>query len=179
MMNEPPSPRPANEPPSLDAGLLPAPQLLGPGEHSFPTKYAQHRMTLRIEPSIYLQRLIEDFTRFGGRIVIRKFDAPRDLMALAEPVIINATGLGSKELFSDESLVPLKGQLTLLLPQPEITYQTSGGLTPAPPDVLGIHMMPRSDGIALGGTSQRVSGRSSRTTANGRVVESTSRSSRR
>jgi len=64
-------------------------------------------------------------------------------------------GLGSKELFSDESMVPLKGQLTLLLPQPEVTYQTSGGLTPTPPDVLGIHMMPRSDGIALGGTSQR------------------------
>ena len=155
MMNEPPQPRPANEPPSLDAGLLPAQQLLGPGEHPFPTKYAQHRMTLRIEPSIYLQRLIEDFTRFGGHIVIRKFDTPRDLMALAEPVIINATGLGSKELFGDESMVPLKGQLTLLLPQPEITYQTSGGLTPTPPEVLGIHMMPRSDGIALGGTSQR------------------------
>jgi D-amino-acid oxidase len=90
-----------------------------------------------------------------NRRAFLSFDTPRDLMALAEPVIINATGLGSKELFSDESMVPLKGQLTLLLPQPEVTYQTSGGLTPTPPDVLGIHMMPRSDGIALGGTSQR------------------------
>jgi glycine/D-amino acid oxidase-like deaminating enzyme len=155
VMNEPPRPRPADERPSLDAGLLPPQELLGPGEHPFPTKYAEYRMTLRIEPSIYLQRLIEDFTRFGGRIVVRKFDTPRDLMALAEPVVINATGLGSRDLFGDESMVPLKGQLTLLLPQAEIGYQTSGGLTPTPPDVLGIHMMPRSDGIALGGTSQR------------------------
>jgi D-amino-acid oxidase len=154
-MNEPPQPRPASEPPSLDAGLLPPPILLNPGEHPFPTKYAQYRMTLRIEPSIYLQALIQDFTRFGGRIVIRKFETPQDLMALSEPVIVNATGLGSKDLFKDEDMVPLKGQLVLLLPQADVTYQTSGGLTPAPPGALGIHMMPRSDGIALGGTSQR------------------------
>ena len=75
--------------------------------------------------------------------------------SMSEPVIVNATGLGSKDLFKDDDMVPLKGQLTLLLPQPEVTYQTSGGLTPAPPGALGIHMMPRSDGIALGGTSQR------------------------
>src|SRR5262249_51960612 len=36
-------------------------------------------------------------------------------------------------------------------------YHTQGGLRPQPeqPGSLVIHMMPRSDGIALGGTSQR------------------------
>jgi hypothetical protein len=39
----------------------------------------------------------------------------------------------------------VKGQLTFLLPQPEIQYCT------LPPD---LYMFPRSDGIALGGTHE-------------------------
>ncbi|HIC16120.1 MAG TPA: FAD-binding oxidoreductase, partial [Gemmatimonadetes bacterium] len=101
---------------------------LGPGEHPFPTPYASQRVTLRIEPSIYLDTLVRDVMRFGGHIVIRKFDTPRDLMTLDEPIIINCTGLGSHDLFGDTELVPLKGQLTLLVPQPEVNYATFGGL---------------------------------------------------
>ncbi len=154
-LNELPPPRPQGDRPSLDDGLQTASELLGPGEHPFPTKYATRRSSLRIEPSIYLEALMREFAAFGGHIVVRKFNAPRDLMTLKEPVVVNCTGLGSRELFSDQDMVPLKGQLTLLVPQPEVTYQTSGGVNvPSTPGV-GIHMMPRSDGIALGGTSQR------------------------
>ncbi|MCI0363741.1 MAG: FAD-dependent oxidoreductase, partial [Phycisphaerales bacterium] len=94
--------------------------VLQQGEHPFPTKYAIRRSTMRIEPSIYLDALVRDFLLFGGHIVIRKFDTPRDLMSLSESVIINCTGLGSLALFGDEELVPLKGQLTHLIPQSEI-----------------------------------------------------------
>jgi hypothetical protein len=45
--------------------------------------------------------------------------------------------------------------LTVLVPQPDVNYHTNGGLTPPPPGSLGLHTMARSDGIALGGTSQR------------------------
>ena len=44
------------------------------------------------------------------------------------------------------------------MPQAEVTYRTSGGggrPQPETPGALGIHMMPRTDGIVLGGTSQR------------------------
>jgi D-amino-acid oxidase len=91
---------------------------------------------------------------FGGRIIIRKFDTPRDLMSLDEPVIVNCTGLSSRELFGDEELVPLKGQLTVLVPQAEIDYGTNGGARSGPPGLF-VHMQPRRDGIVLGGTSQR------------------------
>jgi glycine/D-amino acid oxidase-like deaminating enzyme len=83
-------------------------------------------------------------------------ESPRDITALPEQVVINCTGLGSKALFNDPDLVPLKGQLIVLEPQPEVQYGCNGGsLIQAPEGSLGIHMMPRSDGIALGGTSQR------------------------
>ena len=51
--------------------------------------------------------------------------------------------------------MPLKGQLTVMTPQPEVNYHTNGGVPPVPGASLGIHMMARSDGIILGGTSQR------------------------
>ena len=75
--------------------------------------------------------------------------------ALREPIVINCTGLGAKDLFGDQELVPLKGQLTVMVPQPEVNYHTNGGVPPVPGASLGIHMMARSDGIVLGGTSQR------------------------
>lgn len=130
--------------------------LLQPGEHPFPTKYAIERPEMRIEPSIYLDALMNDFLLWGGKVVIRKFETPADVTTLRENVIINCTGLGSKALFNDAELVPLKGQLTILVPQSEILYSTSGGArAPVTPEAGFIHMMPRSDGIVLGGTSIR------------------------
>jgi D-amino-acid oxidase len=129
--------------------------VLGPGEHPFATKNCVAWDEMRIEPSIYLDALMDDFLIWGGKVVIRKFDTPRDVAALTENVIVNCTGLGSKELFKDPELIPLKGQLVVLVPQPEITYATSGIGRQLPPNSGFLHMMPRSDGIVLGGTSIR------------------------
>lgn len=135
-------------PPELRVGAT----VLGPGEHPFPTPYATMRPSLRIEPSIYLDALVRDVRRAGARIVIRRFEAIREVTALEEPVVINCTGLGSGELFGDPEIRPVKGQLTHLIPQPEVDYSTFGGATPGAGDF--VHMQPRSDGIALGGTSE-------------------------
>jgi glycine/D-amino acid oxidase-like deaminating enzyme len=115
---------------------------LGPGEHPFSTRYAARTPVLRFEPSIYLDALMHDVITFGGKIVVREFATPRDLALLPEMVIVNCTGLGSKELFGDEELTPIKGQLVALVPQPDVNYSAGG-------------MMPRSDGIVLGHVSQR------------------------
>jgi glycine/D-amino acid oxidase-like deaminating enzyme len=131
-------------------------EILGPGEHSMPSKYCARRPELRIEPSIYLDAMVRDVLMFGGRIVIRKFASPRELAALSEPVIVNCTGLGARELFGDQELVPMKGQLTVLVPQPEIDYSMTGaGRVNGDLPGGGLHMMPRSDGIVLGGTRER------------------------
>lgn len=136
--------------------LLPAELQLGsvtrgPGEHPFPAAYAIIRPSLRIEPSIYMDRLVSDVRDAGSEIVIRAFDSRRDLSTLTEPVVVNCTGLGSLALMGDDELIPVKGQLTHLMPQPEIDYSTVGAVDSAPDGLF--HMQPRSDGIALGGTS--------------------------
>lgn len=150
--------RPGPPQESSTSGLLPAHVrnadrlVLGPGEHPFSTKYALRRATLRIQPSIYLDALVEDVVRFGGRIVVRRFETTADLMQLSEPVIVNCTGLGARDLFADRTMLPVKGQLSLLIPQPEVNYEASGG---GDRGGARISVMPRSDGIAIGNTMER------------------------
>jgi glycine/D-amino acid oxidase-like deaminating enzyme len=145
-----------------DADLLPdhlrpnrEREVFGPGEHPFPTRYAIRTAALSIEPSIYMDALLREFVRFGGRIVIRRFDTPRDLMSLNEAVIVNCTGLGSKALFDDGELVPVKGQLSVLIPQPEVNYRVAvrmpADVQPAP----NAGANSRSDGIVIGNLMER------------------------
>jgi D-amino-acid oxidase len=143
---------------ATDADLLPEMlrpnrnrEVLGPGEHPFPTKYAVRTPSLSIEPSLYLDALVRDFLMFGGKIVIRKFDTPRDLMSLTEPVVVNCTGLGSFTLFDDKELVPIKGQLTALVAQPEVNYRAGGRA----PSGANASMNSRSDGIIVGNLQDR------------------------
>jgi D-amino-acid oxidase len=131
-------PPPPLLPPTVRTGAV----VLGPGEHPFATAYAVQRPTMRFEPSMYLDALMRDVLAFGGRIVVRSFDTPRDLMSLGESLIVNCSGLGAKALFGDEELVPDKGQLAVLIRQAEVNYSVAG-------------MMPRSDGIVLGHVSER------------------------
>lgn len=98
--------------------------------------------SMMIEPPIYLRALLRDFYNAGGRLVVKEFKNRQELMRLPEPVIFNCSGLGARELFSDKKLIPARGQLEVLLPQPEIDYAYIGAA----------HMFPRSDGIILGGT---------------------------
>jgi glycine/D-amino acid oxidase-like deaminating enzyme len=138
---------PSENPGSDIESLYPEPRHLSPAEHPFAVPYAYRRYSMLIEPSIYLNALIHDFQSAGGKIVIREFPSPSALMALPENLIFNCTGLGARALFGDEELVPIRGQLVVLLPQPEVNYMTLG------PD--GNYMFPRKDGILLGGSFDR------------------------
>jgi glycine/D-amino acid oxidase-like deaminating enzyme len=125
--------------------LYPEIETFGPGQHPFPTRYATRLLTMLIEPNRYLRALERDVLERGGRIVVRSFASDADLVALDEPLIMNCTGLGARELAGDAQLEPVRGQLSVLAPQPAIDYITLHG---------GRYMFPRTDGIVLGGTFQ-------------------------
>ena len=119
---------------------------LRPDEHPFAAPFVQRVRTMLIEPAIYLNALLRDVRIAGGRVVVGELRDRRQVAALPERVVINCTGLGAAELFDDEQLVPAKGQLTILFPQPEVDYIAIKS---------GLYMFPRSDGILLGGTFER------------------------
>lgn len=126
--------------------LFPAARKLEQSENPFPAKYVHVENTMFIEPSIYLNTLVRDFYIFGGHIRRVMFTTPNQLATLSESIVVNCTGLGARELFGDRELTPIKGQLTVLLPQPEVDYAMVG---------RGLYMFPRRDGIILGGTFER------------------------
>ncbi len=113
----------------------------GPGQHPFASRYARRGPMLRFDPDIYLEALMRDVLAYGGQIRTRSFETPRDLVSLPEPLIVNCTGMGAKGLFGDQELTPVKGQLTVLVPQPEVNYSVGG-------------MIPRGSGIVLGHVRQ-------------------------
>jgi glycine/D-amino acid oxidase-like deaminating enzyme len=123
--------------------LYPELRELRPHEHPFPARYARRFTTMLIEPPIYLNAMLRDVRLAGGRIVVRELESREQVSELPERAVVNCTGLGAKALFGDEELEPVKGQLTFLLPQPEVDYMLVGD---------GLYMFPRRDGILLGGT---------------------------
>ena len=96
---------------------------------------------------IYLRALMADFENAGGRIVMARLETPSDVSRLSERVVVNCTGLGARDLFGDEQLRPMAGQLTMLLPQPELDYAYS-----AYEDGI-FYMFPRRGSVVLGGTT--------------------------
>jgi D-amino-acid oxidase len=110
----------------------------------------QRFATMLMEPNTFLPAVERDFFLAGGRVVVRSFRAASEVASLPEPVVFNCTGLGSRTLFGDTALEPVRGQLTILEPQPDVDYTY---LTTYATDSL--YMFPRNDGIVLGGTFQR------------------------
>lgn len=133
--------------------LFPEGETLVGDEHPFPTRFARRTATMFIEPHRYLQAVLTDFRIAGGAVVVGEIADRAQLAALDQAVIVNCTGLGARELFGDESLMPIKGQLVVLKPQPGIDYLTVGGGRFSRRGSQ--YMFPRSDGILLGGTYQR------------------------
>ncbi|HUR99090.1 MAG TPA: FAD-dependent oxidoreductase, partial [Pyrinomonadaceae bacterium] len=111
-------------------------------EKYFGFPFVRQFSTMIIEPQVYLRSLLRDFHSAGGKIVVKEFRTREEVMMLPDQVIFNCSGLGARALFGDEKLTPVRGQLEILLPQPEIDYCYLGSG----------YMFPRSDGIVLGGT---------------------------
>ena len=126
--------------------LYPTRHALPADENPFASPRVVVEDTLFIEPATYLRALLRDFHLAGGRIVVRELASAPEVAALPEPVVVNATGLGARELFGDRELVAIKGQLTVLLPQAGVDYAVV---------TEDLYMFPRSDGIVLGGTHER------------------------
>jgi D-amino-acid oxidase len=127
--------------------MMPEYRALAPDEHPFTGyEFVRRFDTLLIEPPVYLAAMLDEFQIAGGKVVVRELPDRNAIRALPEKLVFNCTGLGAKALFDDDELIPVKGQLTFLLPQPEVQYATLAG---------DLYMFPRSDGILLGGTHEK------------------------
>jgi hypothetical protein len=118
-------------------------RVLTAAEHPFPVEQLSAYDTLYVETGRFLRQLLRDVQIAGGAVRVRSFASPAEIAALPERLVFNCTGLGARDLFGDTELHPVRGQLAILLPQPEIQYAFTGEAG---------YMFPRADGIVLGGT---------------------------
>lgn len=125
------------------AALYPQTEIFRDAQSYFGSPFTRRFMTMMIEPHTYLRALLRDFYVAGGKVVVKEFGSREEVARLREQIIFNCTGLGSRALFNDEKLKPVRGQIAVLLPQPEIDYGYLGG---------DAYMFPRRDGIILGGS---------------------------
>jgi D-amino-acid oxidase len=125
--------------------LLPEIKDLPAGTHSFGDRFVRQFDGMIVEPPIYLPAMLTDVRIAGGKVVVREMKSLGEVQALPQKLVFNCTGLGAKALFGDEELTPIRGQLTVLLPQPEVTYATVYENT---------YMFSRRDGVVLGGTHE-------------------------
>ena len=88
----------------------------------------------------YGHTLLNDFFIAGGQFRRAEFRSPAQVAALGQKVVINCTGLGARALWKDETLVPVRGQIARLIPQPEVRY----GLV-----YRGVLAVPRRDGLVV------------------------------
>jgi D-amino-acid oxidase len=115
-----------------------------PRQHPFPeTEDLLGFETMYVETGHFLRQMMRDISIAGGKFEVREFGDRQAIMALPEALVFNCSGLGSRDLFDDQELHPVRGQLAILLPQPEVRYAFAG--SPG-------YMFPRADGILLGGT---------------------------
>jgi hypothetical protein len=124
----------------LVSDLRPKTVALGADENPFPGRNVRRGTNMMFNITAYAHLLISDFLEGGGHIVTREFHSPADFAALPQKVLINATGYGARALFGDETVIPVRGQLARLIPQPEVSY----GLF-----YDGVSMVPRRDGLVI------------------------------
>ena len=70
------------------------------------------------------------------------------MISLPQSIIFNCTGMGSRELFHDHSLIPVTGQLIELKPQLGINFVLAGPVN----GNLDNYLIPVGNRLILGGS---------------------------
>lgn len=111
-----------------------------PARDPFPGKAQRKGQVMLFNVATYFDRLTQQFQRMGGTMVRRAFPDRSQVLALPQPVIVNCMGFGAKPIWDAVDLVPVRGQINWLLPQPTARYALYYD---------GISVISRRDGIVV------------------------------
>jgi len=111
-----------------------------PGTHPFGKRTLRGSPWMMFNLGAYARLLMSDYLANGGKLEIVEFHTAADLATLRQKTLVNATGYGARALFADDTIVPVRGQLARMIPQPDIHY----GLY-----YKGVSFVPRRDGMVF------------------------------
>ena len=124
----------------LISDLFPQAVDFEPGGHALGHRFLRRNTLLMFNLAGYTRTLLSDFAANGGTIEIAEFHAPDEFSRLKEKTLVNATGYGARALFGDRSVIPVRGQLTRMIPQADVSY----GLF-----YQNVSFVPRRDGLVF------------------------------
>ena len=142
------APSPPDPPGALDFAyyanrirdIQPRYEQLPDGSAPFPTAHVSHASQMMFNIADYAHTLLTDFFAAGGKFQRMDFHSPSELGALKEKVVINCPGYEARKLWRDESIIPFRGQISWLIPQPEANYGVI---------YRGVNVLSRRDGIVV------------------------------
>lgn len=103
-------------------GLTPPWTDTDPETDPFPKKARRKGQGMVFNVARYSDRLSRQLRLMGGQMVRRSFSDRSDALSLPQPVIVNCMGYGAKSIWSADDLVPVRGQINWLVPQPGARY---------------------------------------------------------
>jgi D-amino-acid oxidase len=103
---------------------------------------------LLIETDVYMPFLLDSFRALDGQIEQREVNDMGETLDAAD-IVVNCTGLGSRDLLGDQELYPVRGQMLRVRPAglTETVFDDTG------PNALGL-VVPRGGDLILGGSTQ-------------------------
>ena len=116
-----------------------------PGTHPFPTAHVRRNSSLLFNIADYSRQLYTDFLIAGGRIETAQFHSPATCRRYNRRWSSTAQATGARQLWGDESIIPVRGQIGWLIPQSGANY----GLYYQNLSILG-----RRDGIVVQVTNE-------------------------
>lgn len=101
-----------------------------------------------LDTSVYMDYLVDMFKKLGGTIIKREIQTIKEPLAEYE-IVVNCTGLGSRELFNDKTIYPVRGQTVKVAPNgfERVIADDDAHNSLA-------YIIPRLNDIVLGGTAQ-------------------------
>lgn len=103
------------------------------------------------ETQVYLDFLLNRFKSLNGTLTKRKISNIAEVCD-SDSIIVNCTGLSSRELVNDDQLYPIHGQIVKAKPQSNINCVITDFKFEKSKDQLA-YIVPRKDCLVLGGTT--------------------------
>lgn len=101
-----------------------------------------------IDTSIYMSYLVNWFLELGGELIEREVTDINQAVA-TNRAVVNCTGLGSRKLFNDQAVYPVRGQIVRV----KLNGSAKAIFDDEGPHALA-YIIPRTNDIVLGGTAQ-------------------------
>ena len=129
--------------PAVDSYRRPSPEEL-------PAGYVDGYQTdvVLMDSELYMQWLLHWFLELGGTVELKVLTSIDEALA-EQPLVINCTGLGSRELCGDDRVYPVRGQIV------KVALNDYDRIVVGEPQADGLSMIaPRITDVVLGGTTQ-------------------------